>query len=134
MSAAADHHSLTQLAQTFGSDLGLLVRQELVLARTEMTAKVKAVAISASVLVMGVGLAIIAAVMLVVTIVLGLATFMPAWIAALVVFAILASGSAIAVVLGSRMLRSIEPLPTHTIASISHLVRGTARSGASHVE
>lgn len=67
-------------------------------------------------------------------VILGLATAMPAWLAALVLALVLAAGAATVLVVGLRIgRRTLPPVPTETVESIKEdvaWVKSRARSGA----
>jgi VIT1/CCC1 family predicted Fe2+/Mn2+ transporter len=96
-----------------------LIRQELALARLELTDKAKHAGIGAGMLV-GAGLvAFFAAGILVATLVLVLATALDAWLAALIVAVALLALAGLLAVLGKGQLeRATPPAPEQTIESV----------------
>jgi len=96
-----------------------LIRQELALARLELTDKAKHAGIGVGMLV-GAGLvAFFAAGILVATLVLVLATALDAWLAALIVaVALLALAGLLAVVGKGQLERATPPAPKQTIESV----------------
>ena len=96
-----------------------LIRQELALARLELTDKAKHAGIGVGMLV-GAGLvAFFAAGILVATLVLVLATALDAWLAALIVaVALLALAGLLAVLGKGQLQRATPPAPEQTIESV----------------
>ena len=108
-----------EIASDLTRDLSLLVRQEVALARAEMAEKGKAAAPGLG-MIGGAGLlALMAAGSVTAFAVLVLATFLPAWLSAFIVAAVLAGA---AYVLAKRGKEKVEhvgtPLPTQTIETI----------------
>ena len=108
-----------EIASDLTRDISLLVRQEVALARAEMTEKGKAAAPGLG-MIGGAGLlGLMAAGAVTAFAVLVLATFLPAWLAALVVALVFAG---VAYVLAKRGKEQVErigtPVPTQTIETI----------------
>jgi len=108
-----------EIASDLTRDISLLVRQEVALARAEMTEKGKAVAPGLG-MIGGAGLlGLMAAGAVTACAVLVLALFLPAWLAALVVALVFAG---VAYVLAKRGKEQVEnvgaPIPTQTIETI----------------
>ncbi len=103
----------------------LLVRQEIRLARTEISEKLSAVskrltsvAVGGFVAYIG-ALALVAGIILLLTVVAGI----PAWLSALLVGAVMAIGGFVALQSGLRQLKTIDPAPRRTVETIKDDVR-----------
>ena len=109
---------LGELFAELASETGTLVRQEVKLATTEMTAKAKSA--GKDVALMGAGGALAHAGLLLIlgAIVLGLGTFIPMWAAALLVGLVVIGAGYVLVQKGMSALRRIDPMPQQTVATI----------------
>jgi len=118
-SAGASDASTSELVRQAADQISRLVRDELALARAEMTEKGKQVGLGAGLLGGG-GLVVLYGVAaLLVAVVLGLAEVMPAWLAALIVALALFAAAAVMAVLGRRKVEQATPLiPKETARSI----------------
>jgi Putative Actinobacterial Holin-X, holin superfamily III len=117
-STGADTPTAELVRQT-AEQISRLVRDELALARAEMTEKGKRAGLGAGLLGSGglVGLYGVAA--LLSAVVLGLAEAMPAWLAALGVAVVLFAVAAILGIMGRRQVSAaVPPLPTETMRSV----------------
>ena len=109
---------LGEVASDLTSDLSLLVRQEIELAKAEMTEKGRTAAPGLSML-GGAGIALCAAGALTATLVLLFSLFLPDWTAALVVGAALAAVAYVLVQQGKeRVADAGSPLPKQTIETV----------------
>ncbi|HEY3766596.1 MAG TPA: phage holin family protein [Gaiellales bacterium] len=125
--------SLSDLLGRLPTEVRALVRAELALARAELLAGVRRVALAAALAAAGAVLGLLALGALVAAAVLGLATVWPAWLAALVV------ALALVAIAGSLLLagvaigrRAVAPASAETLASIREdveWVKTRARSG-----
>lgn len=104
--------------------IGDLVRAEIQAAKDEIAGKLKAAGIGVGLLV-GAGLfALFALMVLLAAAVLGLATVLPAWAAALIVGgALLLIAVVIALIGVSALKRGVPPMPTDTMDSVKEDVR-----------
>ncbi|WAB84584.1 phage holin family protein [Microcella daejeonensis] len=104
--------------------IGDLVRAEIQAAKDEIAGKLKAAGIGAGLLV-GAGLfALFALIVLLFAAVLGLATVMPAWAAALIVGGALLLIAVLVALIGIAALkRGVPPMPTDTMDSVKEDVR-----------
>jgi len=118
-SAGGSDASTSELVGQAADQISRLVRDELALARAEMTEKGKQVGLGAGLL-GGSGLVVLYGVAaLLVAVVLGLAEAMPAWLAALIVALALFAVAAVMAVLGRRKVEQATPLiPEETARSI----------------
>lgn len=107
--------SLAELLSSLVGQVGTLVRKEIELAKTELTAKATRVLQDAAMIGAGAALTLLSVVVLLAALILGLGTFMPLWSAALlvgVVFAVVGIGL---VMTGVAALKKIDPLPRATV-------------------
>jgi hypothetical protein len=124
--ASADDASISELVQQLSEQTSRLARQEIELAKAEMTTKGKRLGIGAGafggaglVALFGLG-ALTAAVILLV------ATAMSAWLAALIVAVVyLAFAGILALVGKSRVQSATPPLPERAVASVKQDVEET---------
>ncbi|WP_110206468.1 phage holin family protein [Nocardioides daejeonensis] len=115
----ASDPSTGELLAAFSEQAGELVRQELRLAQAEMKQKGRGLGAgigmlggSGALAVYGIGVLLAAAV-------LGLATAMPGWLAALIVGAVLLAVAGIAALIGkSRITEAVPPTPERTISNV----------------
>ena len=118
-SAGAGDTSTSELVRQAADQISRLIRDELALARAEMTEKGKQAGLGAGLL-SGSGLVVLYGVAaLLVAVVLGLAEAMPAWLAALIVALALLAAAAVMAVLGRNKVGQATPLiPEETARSI----------------
>jgi len=107
--------STTQMAQNLASQVVTLVRAELRLARVELLAKARGLAVGVGLLAAAATLFIFAAAVAVAAIVLGLAVVLPAWAAALITAGGLVVLAGPIVLIGRSMLRRAVP-PVQSMA------------------
>jgi uncharacterized membrane protein len=120
MTALRQERSVGELFGQLTQDLSLLLRQETQLAKTEIQEKVSratrdvaALAAGGIVALVG-GLAITAAIILLLIDPIGLAP----WLAALLVGAVLAIGGYVMLSKGLRDLKAVDPAPRRTVESV----------------
>jgi uncharacterized membrane protein YqjE len=114
-----DDRSVAELTKELLRNVSALVRRELDLAKAELAEKGRRLAL-------GIGLVAVGAVLLVAmlgaltaTAILGLATAMDAWLAALIVTIVLALLGAVVLRFGARALRAgTPPVPGETVDSV----------------
>jgi len=110
---------LGEVAKDLTSDLSLLVRQEIELAKVEMTEKGRTAAPGLGMLGGAGVVGLCAAGALTAFLVLGLATFLPDWVAALIVGAALAVVAYVLVQQGKeRVAEAGTPVPEQTIETV----------------
>jgi predicted phage tail protein len=125
MRAVRQDRTLGELFGEFSQDMTLLVRQEIRLARTEVSEKVTAVSrrltsVAAGGFIAYLGaLALVAGFILLLTQVIGI----PAWLAALLVGGGMAIGGYVMLRAGLRELKTIDPAPRRTVETIKDDVR-----------
>ncbi len=114
-----DSRSTVELVQRLADQLSQLVRQELQLAKLELAEKGRRTALGAGLLGGSGVFAVYGLAALVAAAILGLATVMPAWLAALVVALVLfALGGLLALVGRGQIKRGTPPLPEQAVAGI----------------
>ena len=123
MEAQGAQPSVGELLKTLVGETGMLMRQELTLARVEMTVKAKDAAISTSMILVGAGVSLVALIGACASAVVGLTEVMPLWAACLVVAVFLAVLAAMLVSTGLGRLRALDPLPQQTIASLKEVAQ-----------
>jgi hypothetical protein len=118
--------SVGDLVEQMSQDTRELVRAEVALARAELVASARRLSLSAALALAAFGALVAAAI-------LGLATAISAWLAALVVALALVLAGAGAMAVGVRIgRRSLPPVPAETVDSIKEdvaWVKTRARSG-----
>jgi hypothetical protein len=119
--APADPATATtgELVGLLGDQVSRLVRDEVRLAQAEVTQKAKRLGIGAGLLGGAGVVAILGLGALVTAAVLGLATVLPGWLAAILVAVVLFAVAGVLAVLGKKdVAKATPPLPTETIASV----------------
>lgn len=126
-----DDRSLGELLSELSRETGLLVRKEVELATTEMTAKVREASVHVAVSAAGAALAHAGVLVLLAAIVIALVRLgVTPWLAAAVVaFATIAVGYLL-VNRGVNALRRTSVVPTHTIQSLKEDAKWTTQQGA----
>jgi uncharacterized membrane protein YqjE len=115
-----------ELVKDLSTQVSTLVRQELELAKVELTAKGKQAGIGAGML-GGAGLfALYGVGALVATAILALSTAVAGWLAALIVAVVLFAVAGVLALLGkSRARRAVPPMPEQTVETVKEDVRYT---------
>ncbi len=115
-----------ELVKDLSTQVSTLVRQELELAKVELTAKGKQAGIGAGML-GGAGLfALYGVGALVATAILALSTAVAGWLAALIVAVVLFAVAGVLALVGkSRTQRAVPPVPEQTVATLKEDVRYT---------
>jgi hypothetical protein len=111
--------STGELLGQLSEHVSTLVRDEVRLAQAEVTRKAKRFGIGAG-LFGGAGLvAVLGLNALITAVILGIATALPGWLAAIIVGAVLFAVAGVLALLGKRdVQKAAPPLPTETIASV----------------
>jgi uncharacterized membrane protein YqjE len=124
--------SFGDLLKDLVTDLSVLVRQEIALARVEMTEKAKLYARTSALMIVAVVLAVFAVGVLTACIILAIHLALAAWLAALIVGAAYLLIAGILVLVGvARLKQAGKPVPEQTIETIKEDVswaRQQARS------
>lgn len=118
MQARQDDRSLGELFSDLTREMSTLVRQEVELAKTEMTEKASAIGKNAALLIVGGALVYAAVLALVATCVIALANVMPWWLAALIVAIVVAIIGGVVAWLGVENLKKTQLAPTKTVDTI----------------
>jgi hypothetical protein len=111
--------SLGDLIKAMSADLSRLVRNEVQLAQTEISAKIKQAGVGVGAF-GGAGLlAFYGIAVLIAAAVLGLAVVLPPWLAALIVGVVVLAIAGVAALVGRRKMREAGPaVPERTVASV----------------
>jgi uncharacterized membrane protein YqjE len=111
--------STGQLVSRLSQDMSQLVRDELRLAKVEISGKAKQTGIGAGMFGASGLLALYGAGVLIAAIVLALALAMPAWAAALVVAVVLLAAAGVAALLGKKRIAAAgPPVPERTVENV----------------
>jgi uncharacterized membrane protein YqjE len=115
-----------ELVKDLSTQVSTLVRQELELAKVELTAKGKQAGIGAGMLGGGAVFALYGVGALVATAILALSTAVAGWLAALIVAVVLFAVAGILALLGkARAQRAVPPVPEQTVETVKEDVRYT---------
>jgi drug/metabolite transporter (DMT)-like permease len=131
MPSPQDQRTLGDLLAELSRETGLLVRKEVELATTEMTAKAKEAVVDAGITAAGGALVHAGLLVLLAALVIGLAQlgFQP-WLSAVIVAAATIGIGYLLVNKGMSRMRRIHPAPTTTIQSLKETATWTTRQGA----
>jgi drug/metabolite transporter (DMT)-like permease len=131
MQGRADDRSLGELFAELSRETGELVKKEMELAKTEMTAKARTAGMQAGVVAAGGALVHAGLLILLGAVVMGLTALgMPGWLAALLVaLAVMAGGYAL-VTRGLAKMRTTSLAPTQTMESLKENASWTTRTRA----
>lgn len=113
-----DDRSLGRLFSELAGETGTLVRQEMELAKAEMTAKARTVGRSTAVIAAGGALAHVGALALTAAIVLGLGAVVPLWLSALVIGVVFVGAGYALVRSGRAAIGAIDPVPQQTMVTL----------------
>ncbi|MGN9768459.1 phage holin family protein [Micromonospora sp. SD12] len=125
--------TVAELVQRATDQITRLVREELALARAELTAKGRHAGSGAAMVGGAGGLALFGTGTLVAALVLVLAEFMPAWVAALVVAVALFAMAGLLALFGKKQVKQTMPVKPeatlHSVRADAESVRQAAREG-----
>lgn len=113
-----EERSLGDLFSELAGETSTLVRQEVALAQIELTEKAAKVGKNVSFLVVGGAIGYAALLALLAAVVIGLAGFIPAWLAALIVAAGVGAGAYFMVSAGLAALKNTDLTPRETVRSL----------------
>jgi hypothetical protein len=131
MADRKDERSLGELLAELSRETGQLVRKEVELATTEMTAKARRAGAAVAVAAAGGALVHAGLLVLLAAIVIGLAQVgMPAWLSALIVALVTMIVGYVLVNRGLAQLRRTSVAPTQAIESLKETATWTTRQGA----
>jgi hypothetical protein len=121
--AQREERSIGQLFSDLANQTSALVRQEVDLARTEMTQKAASVGKDAGLIGAGAVLALGAYLALVTALIVILDIWLPLWASALIVAVLLGGIGFVLIQQGISAIKRIDPKPTQTIATLQEDVR-----------
>ena len=126
-----DNRSIADLVAELSRETGVLIRKEVELAKTELTAKARRAGTHVATTAAGGALAHAGLLVILAAIVIGLTQLgVTAWLAAAVVgFGTILIGYLL-VNMGLKALRDASVVPTHTLESLKEDARWTTRQGA----
>lgn len=110
--------SLGDLFSELSQGTSLLVRQEVQLAKVEITEKAKKAGKDVALIAGGGLLGYVGVMALVAALILGLSTWMAPWLAAFLVGAVLVGIAAVLIITGLNDLQEIDPTPQRTVATL----------------
>lgn len=111
--------SVGDLVKAMSADLSRLVRDEMQLAQTELSAKAKTAGVGIGAFGGAGVLAFYGVAVLLAAAVLGLATLLPAWLAALIVGVVVLAVAGVAALIGKKKVSEAAPaVPERTVASV----------------
>lgn len=113
-----DAPSIGDLVSQLAQKTGVLVSQEVRLARTELTANAKVAGVNAAWAAGGGALALAGGLFLLTAVVLLLGEVMPYWLASLLVGLVTAAAGAAAAFKGIRALQGLDAVPRQTIRTL----------------
>lgn len=113
-----EEQSLGTLFSELATETSLLVRQEVALAKTEITQKATVMGKNVGFLAVGGLVGYTALLAFTAAAIIGLANFVPAWAAALIVGAVIAIVAAVLVLSALSALKKTNLTPTETVESI----------------
>jgi len=126
-----DERSLGELFSELSRETGQLVRKEVELATTEMTAKVRSASTHVATTAAGGALAHAGLLVLLAALVIGLAQLgVTPWLAAAIVALVTMGVGYLLVNRGVNALRQTSVVPTNTIQSLKEYAKWTTRQGA----
>jgi len=114
---------LSELVKQVRDEAQTLVSQEVKLAKAEMTEKAKEVGVGAGMLGGAGYLGHLAGLGLMLCLIFALATFMPAWVAALIVTVVFAAGAGALALMGKKRIQKAgPPIPEETVESVKRTI------------
>lgn len=120
--ATENSRSIADVLQDIVGNLQGIVRAEVRLAKTEVKEEARKAGRAAAMLGAGVVTAIYTVGLLLLTILFALAAAMPLWLAALILFVLLAAASAILLSIGKKRFQTVHAKPEKTIESMKENV------------
>jgi hypothetical protein len=118
MQLEKDERSIGDLFTQLAAETGTLVRQEVALAQSELTAKASKVGKNVGFLAIGGAVGYAALLAVLAAVVIGLSNFMPAWAAALLVGAVVGIASFVLISSALAELKATDLKPEETVESI----------------
>jgi uncharacterized membrane protein YqjE len=128
--------STSELVQKATEQISRLVRDEITLAKAELAEKGKHAGIGVGLFGGGGVLALYGVGALIATLIIALSTFLPLWLAALIITVVLFAGAGILALLGKKQVtKAVPPEPSAAIASakadvdeVKHAIRSRSRA------
>lgn len=114
----AEERSLGDLFSELAAETGTLVRQEVALAQTELTQKATSVGKNVGFLVVGGAVGYAALLAILAAIIIGLANFIPAWSAALIIGIAVGIVAYLLISAALKSLKTTELTPRETVKSL----------------
>ena len=111
-------HSIGELISELANETGLLIRQEIALAKVEITQKASQVGKNVGYLVVGGAVAYAALLALLAAVIILLANVMPSWVAALVVAALVGIIAAVLISKALASLKRTDVAPRQTVETL----------------
>jgi Putative Actinobacterial Holin-X, holin superfamily III len=115
---AKEEQSLGALFSELAGETSLLVRQEVALAKTELTQKATVVGKNIGFLAVGGLVAYAALLTIIASVIIGLANFVPAWASALIVGVVVGVVAVVLILSALNSLKKTNLTPTETVESI----------------
>ena len=113
-----EDRSIGELFSELAGETSLLIRQEISLAQTEMTQKAVTVGKNVGFLAVGGAIGYIALMAIVAAIIIGLAYFIPLWLSALIVGAVIGIAAAVMISSALKSLKNANLAPQQTIETL----------------
>lgn len=113
-----EEQSIGDLFSELAGETGTLIRQEVALAQAELTSKATTAGKNVGFLVMGGAVAYAGMLAIVAGVILGLANFIPAWIAAILVGAVIGVAAYILISSALSALKNADLKPNETVDSL----------------
>ena len=113
-----EQRPLGELFGELAQETGTLVRKEVELVKTEMTAKLSTAAKEAALVGLGGAIAHLGGMALLAALILGLGTLIPMWLSALIVGAVVCCTGGALAMSGVRKLKNIDPVPRMTVQTL----------------
>ncbi len=110
--------SLGDLFSELASETSVLIRQEVALAKTEVTAKAAVIGKNIGFLLIGGAIAYTAVLAVAAAVIILLAQVIPAWLSSLIVGAAIGGAAYFLIMSALAKLRQTDPLPQRTIATL----------------
>jgi hypothetical protein len=118
MEQRREERSLGDLFSELANETGNLVRQEIKLARTEITHKATSAGKDVGMIGAGGALAYAGLLALIAAVIIGLGELIPMWLSALIVGLVVVGIGYMLIQRGLTALKQIDPMPTQTIATL----------------
>lgn len=115
---AKEERSLGELLSELASETGTLVRQEVALAQVELTQKAASIGKNVGFLAVGAAVGYAALLAILAAVVVGLAYFIPLWLAALVVGAVIGIVAFMLISSALKALKDTELKPKQTVETL----------------